>query len=69
MTIKQTTESSITLEGGKREMDKPCEHCDKADKSKSDYFKCDTPCNRAKQCYENDRKLLEILRGNPLHSK
>lgn len=44
-------------------MNKPCEHCDKADKRRQDYFKCDTPCNLAKQCYENDKKLLEIFRG------
>ena len=39
------------------------EHCDKADKRRKEYFKCDTPCNLAKQCKENDKKLLEILRG------
>jgi len=43
-------------------MNKPCEHCGKADK-RSDYFKCDTPCRQAKQCYENDKKFLESLRG------
>lgn len=40
-------------------MNKPCEHCVKADKRRQDYFKCDTPCNLAKQCKENDKKLLE----------
>lgn len=44
-------------------MNKPCEHCDKADKKKSDYFKCDCPCYRAKQCYKNDRMILGILAG------
>ncbi len=44
-------------------MNNPCEHCNKAEKSKKDYFKCDTPCNNAKRCYENDKKLLEVLRG------
>lgn len=59
-------------------MNKPCEHCDKADKRRKDYFKCDTPCNLAKQCKENDKKLLENFtrlfyaveltfeKGNPL---
>ena len=32
-------------------MNKPCEHCEKADckNYKSDYFKCEKPCERAKQ--------------------
>ena len=44
-------------------MNKPCEHCDKADMRRLAYFKCDKPCNLAKQCYESDKKLLEIFRG------
>lgn len=55
--------SGLGSEGGRRGMNKPCEHCVKADKRRQDYFKCDTPCNLAKQCKENDKKLLEILRG------
>lgn len=43
-------------------MNKPCEHCEKADK-RSDYFKCDNPCNSAKQCYENDKKLMDVFKG------
>lgn len=43
-------------------MNKPCEHCDKADR-RSGYFKCDKPCLQAKQCYKNDRMLLDILSG------
>lgn len=44
-------------------MNKPCEHCGKADKGRQDYFKCDKPCRQAKQCFENDKKLLDIFRG------
>ena len=44
-------------------MNKPCEHCDKADKKKSGYFKCDRPCNLAKQCHKTDRMLLDALSG------
>lgn len=44
-------------------MNKPCEHCDRAEKSRMEYFKCDKPCQRAKQCYENDKKLMDIFRG------
>ena len=43
-------------------MNKPCEHCDIADK-RPEYFKCDSPCRNAKQCYENDKKLMEALAG------
>lgn len=43
-------------------MNKPCEHCKEADKRES-YHKCDKPCNKAKQCYENDKKLLDVFRG------
>lgn len=43
-------------------MNKPCEHCEKADKRR-DYFKCDNPCNNAKQCYENDKKMIDVLKG------
>lgn len=43
-------------------MFKPCDHCEKADK-RSDYLKCDNPCSNAKQCYQNDKKLSEVLRG------
>lgn len=57
-------------------MNKPCEHCDKADKKKSDYFKCDCPCYRAKLCYKNDRimldilgKKIEIMEGGPMYIK
>lgn len=42
-------------------MNKPCEHCEKADE-RAGYFKCDKPCNQAKQCYENDKKLLKMIR-------
>lgn len=44
-------------------MNKPCEHCDKADIRRTEYFKCNKPCNQAKQCYENDKKLLDEFRG------
>lgn len=42
-------------------MNKPCKHCDKADRRRT-YFKCDKPCQQAKQCYENDKKFLKRLR-------
>ena len=44
-------------------MNKPCSHCEKAIIDRVGYFKCDTPCNNAKRCYENDVKLLDVLRG------
>ena len=46
-------------------MNKPCEHCDKVDckKYKSDYFKCEKPCEREKMCKRNDEQLLKMLRG------
>lgn len=46
-------------------MNKPCEHCDKADRKKynGDYFKCKKPCERAKMCKRNDEQLLKMLRG------
>ena len=46
-------------------MNKPCEHCDKADYKKygSDYFKCEKPCERAKMCKRNDEKFFKMLRG------
>lgn len=44
-------------------MNKPCEHCDKADIDRPEYFKCDKPCNQAKQCYENNKKLFDVLGG------
>lgn len=43
-------------------MNKPCEHCDKAQMSRPEYFKCERPCQQAKQCYENDKKLMDIFR-------
>lgn len=43
------------------EMNKPCENCSKADYSREGYYKCDVPCNQAEQCYEADRKALEIF--------
>ena len=43
-------------------MNKPCEHCEKAD-GREDYLKCDNPCQTAKKCYESDRKLLNVLAG------
>lgn len=38
---------------------------EKADckKYKSDYFKCEKPCERAKMCKRNDEQLLKMLRG------
>lgn len=47
-------------------MNKPCEHCDKADLKKynGDYFKCKKPCERAKMCKRNDEQLLKMLRGS-----
>lgn len=47
-------------------MNKPCEHCGKAD-SRTTYFKCDNPCQQAKQCYECEKKLVDILRGKKVH--
>ena len=44
-------------------MNKPCEHCNMADKGKQGYFKCDNPCKQAKACYESDKKMVEILGG------
>lgn len=46
-------------------MNQPCEHCDKANhkKYKYDYFKCEKPCNNAKQCKKNDEALLKALSG------
>lgn len=44
-------------------MNKPCEHCDKADKRRKEYFKCDTPCNLAKQL-EQLRKPALLSRAN-----
>lgn len=45
-------------------MNKPCEHCNKADVKKEGYFKCESPCVQAKECYESDKILFDILRGN-----
>lgn len=39
-----------------------CDHCEKADERR-DCFKCDKPCNNAKQCYKNDMELLRVLGG------
>ena len=46
-------------------MNKPCEHCDKADYKKygSDYFKCKKPCERAKLCKRNNESFMKMLRG------
>lgn len=44
-------------------MNNPCEHCDKADKKRQEYFKCDNPCGQAKSCYENNKILLDAFRG------
>ena len=44
-------------------MDKPCKSCSKADHSMEGYYKCAAPCNRAKQCHEDDRKAMEIFRN------
>ena len=46
-------------------MNKPCENCNKADnrKYKSDYFKCEKPCERAKMCKRNDEQFLKMLKG------
>ena len=43
-------------------MDYPCRYCDKAD-DRTDYFKCDKPCNNAKQCKKNNEDLIAILGG------
>lgn len=42
-------------------MNKPCEHCNTADKEKQGYFKCDNPCKQAKMCYESDKRMAEIF--------
>lgn len=42
-------------------MNKPCEHCNTADKERQGYFKCGSPCNQAKMCYESDKKIAEIF--------
>ncbi len=47
-------------------MNKPCEHCGKAD-SRTTYFKCDNPCQQAKQCYECEKKFIEIIGGKKVH--
>lgn len=47
-------------------MNKPCDHCDKAD-NRAGFFKCDNPCRQAKQCHENNKKLLDILSGKKVH--
>lgn len=46
-------------------MNMPCEHCDKADK-RDEYYKCDKPCNRAKQCYKNNVALMKTLAGESI---
>lgn len=43
-------------------MDNPCKHCDKAD-VRNDILKCDKPCNKAKQWFECEELLIEILMG------
>lgn len=45
-------------------MNKPCEHCNKADTKKEGYYKCEKPCKQAKACYKNDVLLLNILRSD-----
>lgn len=45
-------------------MNKPCEHCNKSDKSKQDYFKCDNPCNQAKRYREEEREILNDLKNS-----
>ena len=49
-------------------MNKPCENCNQADnkKYKYDYFKCEKPCNNAKQCKKNDELLMRALSGERL---
>ena len=49
-------------------MNKPCENCNQADhkKYKYDYFKCEKPCNNAKQCKKNDELLMHVLGGERL---
>lgn len=47
-------------------MNKPCEHCDKAD-NRAGFFKCEKPCLQAKLCYENNKKLFDILDGKTVH--
>lgn len=42
-------------------MNKPCEHCNKADTAKSGFFKCDSPCDRARQCFESLQKLADAI--------
>ena len=43
-------------------MFKPCEHCEKAD-NRSGYFKCDRPCDNARQCFKRDSDLFNTLAG------
>ena len=41
---------------------RPCLRCEKAD-GRSDYFECDSPCDHARQCFEDDRDFFEVLAG------
>ena len=50
-------------------MNKPCEHCNKANKEKTGYFKCDNPCGQAKACYESDKRAAELLLKNPFYNE
>ena len=44
-------------------MDRPCEHCDKADDRKETVLKCDKPCRQGKNWYECEKKIIEIFQG------
>lgn len=46
---------------GKKEMNKPCNHCKKAEQNREGPFKCDNPCSQAKQCFENDKMLSRFF--------
>lgn len=47
-------------------MNRPCEHCDKAD-NRAGFFKCEKPCRKAKQYYECEKKLIDIIGGKKVH--
>ena len=44
-------------------MDRPCNHCDKADDRKETVLKCDKPCRQGKNWYECEKKIIEIFQG------
>lgn len=52
-------------------MNKPCEHCDKADYKKygSDYFKCKKPCEKAKLCKRNGEQFMKMLRDGGVDAR